>query len=143
MTDSNDSNDGVSLSVAYSEFPSDDRGIAYALRCEVVKAEGIPPEVFVFHRFGRVMSTGFPWDMEIVDEFQNVATPVDVEETVPESLAGDNTRHFRSSSVEIVFRSPGDRERAKAAIDADVRALVRSWRELAGRGSENSETRSY
>ena len=134
----------VTLEVGYDMTTSHDRALAYGFRAYVKKAEGIPPEIFVYHRSSRVIATGFPWDMEIVDEFQNVATPVDIEETLPESLASDATRHFRSSSVELLFRCESDMERAKDAIDADVSALVRSWRIVGDADSyERSETKEY
>ena len=132
------------LSVTYEMTTSHDRALAYGFRATVTKAVGIPAEIFVYHRSSRVIATGFPWDMEIVDEFQNVATPVDIEETVPQSLANDNTRHFRSSSVELLFRCESDMQRAKEAIDADVGALVRSWRIVGDDGSyKDTETKEY
>jgi hypothetical protein len=132
------------VSVRYDMSTSGGHELSYGLRAVVTEAVGIPPEIFVYHRRGRVISTGFPWDMEVVDEFQNVATPVDIEGTVPQSLAVDGTRHFRSSSVELLFRSESDMERAKDAIDADVSALVRSWRTVCDADSyERTETREY
>lgn len=132
------------LEVVYDMTTSHDRALAYGFRAYVAKAEGIPPEIFVYHRSSRVIATGFPWDMEIVDEFQNVATPVDIEETVPQSIANDNTRHFRSSSVELLFRCESDMDRAKDAIDQDISALVRSWNIVGEPDSyDNRETREY
>lgn len=139
-----DSNDGAYLRVSYAMAPSGCGRLAYGLRVRVEEAVGIPPEIFVFHRSSRLVATGFPWDMEIVDEFQNVATPVDIEETLPESLAADSTRHFRSSSVELLFRCEADLERAKEAIDGDVSSLVEAWRDVGEGGSySNVETREY
>ena len=139
-----DSNDRAYLRVSYAMEPSGCSRLAYGLRVRVEEAEGIPPEIFVFHRSSRLIATGFPWDMEIVDEFQNVATPVDIEETVPERIASDATRHFRSSSVELLFRCEADLSRAKDAIDGDVAALVRAWNDVGDGGSySNVETREY
>lgn len=145
MTEGTDSRASIaSISVEYETTTSHDRALAYGFRARVVSAEGIPPEIFVFHRSTRLIATGYPWDMEVVDEFQNVATPVDIEETVSESLAGDNTRYFRSSSVELLFRCEADLERAKAAFDEDVSALVRSWNVVGGSDAyTNVETREY
>jgi hypothetical protein len=134
----------VVLEVEYDMTTSHDRALAFGFRAFVKRAKGIPREIFVYHRSSRVIATGFPWDLEIVDEFQNVATPVDIEETLPEGLANDNTRHFRSESVELLFRCESDMERARDAIDADVAALVRSWRVVGDADSyESSETKEY
>lgn len=133
----------VKLVVEYSMTTASSRALAFGLRAVVTQAEGIPPEVFVMHRIPRLMATGFPWDMEIVDEFQNVAAPVDIEETPTEAEATDDTRHFRSSRVELLFRCEADMERARAGIDEDLSALVRSWRIVGAPDYENKETKEY
>lgn len=127
--------DRISLKVEFRETDDPAERLAYALHGEVTEAEGIPPEIFVFHRSTRVIATGFPWDMEVIDYFQNVATPVDIEDTVDESLAGEGTRHFRSRSFDLLFRNEDDRERAKDGIDKDIAALVSSWRRVYNSGS--------
>lgn len=133
----------ISLSVEYRETdkPGD---LSYALHGEVVEAKGIPECVFVFHRAPKLIATGFPWDMEVVDYFQNVATPVDIEDTVDETLANENTRHFRSRSFDLLFRNEDDRQRAKEAIDKDVSELVSSWRRMYNPESyEKTEVKEY
>ena len=118
--------------------------LAYCLSAKVTRASGIPAEVFVFHRDTRMLATGYPFDYRAGAEFQNVATPVDIEETPPESEAGPNARFFRSDHVELFFRSDIDMDRAKSAIDDDVSALVLSWGSLNdSNGFEDVETRVH
>lgn len=134
----------VAVSVEFRETQEQGAALAYALHGEVTKAEGIPAEIFVMHRAPRLIATGFPWDMEVLDYFQNVATPVDIEDTIDEKLAGKDTRHFRSRSFDLLFRNEEDRERAKKAIDKDVAALVSSWKRVYNPSSyEKVETKEY
>ena len=120
----------VSLSLEFKETEDQGSDLAYGLCGEVISATGIPQEIFVMHRAPKLIATGMPWDMEIIDSFQNVATPVDIEDTVDESLANENTRHYRSKSFELLFRNEDDRDRAKNAIDEDVKRLVESWKRM-------------
>lgn len=134
----------VKLSVEFRETQEVPGDLAYALHGEVVEASGIPAEIFVFHRSTRMIATGFPWDMEVVDYFQNVATPVDIEDTIDEGLSNENTRHFRSREFDLFFRCEKDRERAKNAIDDDIRQLVKSWKRVYNSGKyEKTEKKDY
>lgn len=134
----------IKLAVEYRETEAVPGDLSYALCGEVTEAVGIPSGIFVFHRAPKMIATGFPWDMEVVDYFQNVATPVDIEDTVDESIANENTRHFRSRSFELLFRNEKDRRRAKEAIDKDVSALVSSWRRMYNPGAyEKTESKEY
>ena len=131
------------LKVEFERTATKDGILAYGLKAKVVEAEEIPPEVFVYHRSVRQLATGFPWDMKAYDMFQNVATPVDIEETVTESEADANTKYFRSDSMDLVFRCQHDVDRAKATIEEDLKALVRDWRRLDDGSSYEKETKEY
>ncbi len=132
------------LTVKYKSTPMRRGALAYCLRVEVEEADGIPPEVFVFHRDTRMLATGFPFDYKSGAEFQNVATPVDIEETCTEDGITPRSRFYRARDVELIFRSMSDLETAKTTIDEDLSALVRSWDELGDHNSfESIETRTY
>ena len=104
--------------------------LAYGFTASVKEASGIPSEVFVYHVEEPMLATGFPFDRRAGAVFQNVATPVDIEETPSESEATPGDRYFRSSSVKMVFRNKDDMDRARKLVDEDLTALVESWNEL-------------
>lgn len=137
-------NKPVRLRVDFKETSGGDGVLAYGLRAEVTEAVGIPKEIFVYHRTPRQLATGFPWDMEIVDLFQNVATPVDIEETIPERQADEHTKYYRSSSLNLLFRNQDDVNKAKTTIDEDIADLVENWRSLEDDESfDKKETKEY
>ena len=108
--------------------------LAYGLSVEVESSEGIPPEVFVYHRSAPQLASGLPWDGRVVETFQNVATPVDIAEVPSESEAPAGAPYVRSASMKAVFRNPEDVDRAVDGISGDLASLVKSWENVAGGG---------
>ena len=131
------------LKVDFERTTEGDGILAYGLKARVVEAELIPREIFVYHRTVRQLATGFPWDLEVYDMFQNVATPVDIEETVPEPQATEKTKYFRSDSLNLVFRCPSDVDKAKETIEGDISALVKNWKWLDDESTYEKETKEY
>jgi len=131
------------LKVDFERTTTQDGVLAYGLKVKVVEAEAIPREIFVYHRTVRQLATGFPWDFKVYDVFQNVATPVDIEETVPENEANEKTKYFRSDSLNLVFRCPSDVDKAKETIEGDISALVKNWKWLDDETTYEKETKEY
>ena len=131
------------LKVDFERTTTQDGVLAYGLKAKVVEAETIPREIFVYHRTVRQLATGFPWDLKVYDVFQNVATPVDIEETVPENEANEKTKYFRSDSLNLVFRCPSDVDKAKETIEGDISALVKNWKWLDDETTYEKETKEY
>ncbi len=90
----------------------------YTLSCEVVEYVNIPREIFVYQR-----------DLENVDTFQTMATPVKIEQfptTEPISPGG----FFRKHTLFLEFNLLGDREEARSIIEGKAQQLVDDWQKL-------------
>lgn len=130
-----------SISVEYSQSWHRAGEFAYALRARVVASENLPKEVFVMHRGMRRMGDG-----RVVDHFDHVATPLDVEElpTTPSggvSLDSEVQPYYLVDEIVIWFRCLDDLERARKSIDEDVESLVATYRKLGDfSGFVNTET---
>ena len=130
-----------SISVEYSQSWQKAGAYAYALRARVVDSENIPPSVFVMHRGKRRMGDG-----RLIDNFDHIATPLDVEElpTTPvDAVSLDSTvqPYYLVDEIVIWFRCLDDLERAKKSIDDDIASLVETYRKLGNfSGFVNTET---
>ena len=118
------------LKVEYRVSSENVGALAYGLSVSVKEASGIPSEVFVYHVEEPMLATGFPFDRRAGAVFQNVATPVDIEDTPPESDVTPEDRYFRSSSMKVLFRCKDDLDRALSTIKSDIASLVECWGQL-------------
>lgn len=97
------------------------RGVfSYALKVEVVAAEGISPKIFVFHQS--------PAGIEgnTYAEFDHVASPVDLHE-IPEDAASDIVPWYRTDRCTMWFRAIADMKMAKQLFVDDILGLQRSY----------------
>lgn len=131
------SNDGPSarIDAVFRRTGNRPGRLAYGLSVEVESSEGMPPEVFVYHRSAPQLASGLPWDGKVVETFQNVATPVEMFEVPAESEAPAGAPYVRSRSMKAVFRNVFDMDRAADGISEDLAALVKSWENVAGEES--------
>ena len=129
----------MQISVTYRLSSTKDGLYAYALHVSanfggpLGDSDGVPKpaNVFVFRRSTPTMNPFGHTDMEVNDEFFNVATPVDmydIPEKNPDIERG--MPYFRDSEMDLWFRNLEDVTRAKREIDADVAALARLWDNL-------------
>ena len=104
------------LKVRFSQSP-DARGVfEYALKAEVVLAEGIPSKIFVYHQ----SPSGI--EGNTFAEFSHIATPLDLQE-VPEDAASETVPWYRSDKCTIWVRNVSDLVTAKQLMIDDISAL--------------------
>lgn len=140
------------LKLTYSQSSTKDGLYAYCLH---VKAEPLltesgdgglsNPNIFVFRRSTPTMNPFGNTDMEVDDEFFNIATPVDMYD-VPEKQPDieHNMPYFRDSELDLWFRNMEDMERAKSEINSDVASLVKLWDNISATDKfEYTETIHY
>lgn len=110
------------------------RGVfAYALKVEVVLADGIPPKIFVYHQ----MPAGN--DGNTFAEFDHVATPVDFQE-IPEDAASETVPWFRTDKCVLWVRSADDLKIAKQQFVDDIYALQRTFDMLSSEENFTEQT---
>lgn len=117
------------LKVKRSAMTSFRRGmiIGFTYKVEVIQAEGVPEEIFVFLRIPEPSLPG-----ESDDQFQNIASPTDIQEyPVNEPVPGSNHPFFRLSEATLRFRSESLAEDAWRCMQSDFEALVTAWEESA------------
>lgn len=108
------------LRVRFSQSPDRRDVFEYALRVEVVSAEGIPSKIFVFHQSGAGI------DGNSYAEFDHVATPVDLQE-IPEDASSETVPWYRTDKCTVWFRCASDLSIAKQLFVDDIAALQRSY----------------
>ena len=109
---------------------------AHSLKVEIVDAEGCSDHLFVFQR-SKENEIG-----DCVDEFIQIASPLDIEE-VPEDAPrlDENMPYYRSKSVTLWFRCLEDLELAKSKIKEDLSTLAYTYDVLNGaHGRQEEET---
>lgn len=112
------------------------QGIKYTVTVD--EAQGIPSEIFVFLKLPDPTESG---DMSEGYEFQNIASPDDLEEyPVNTPAPGGNRPFFRMSAVELRFRSVTLAEDTWKAIQQDIRALLQAWEDSEVLGSSETVT---
>lgn len=110
------------------------QGVKYTVTVD--SAEGIPAKIFVFLQMPPPNDTS---DETSGREFQNVASPDDLEDYPEDAPAdGGNRPFFRLSTVELRFRSVSMAEDTWRCIEQDIRALIQAWEDSEILGS--SET---
>lgn len=110
---------------------------AYALKVEVINAIGYPEHLFVFQR-SKANENG-DW----VDEFIQIASPLDIEET-PENAPklDDNMPYYRTKEVVLWFRTMEDLKLAKAKIKDDLKVLTTTY-DILEQGFDAQEEETY
>ena len=108
------------LRVRFSQSPDRRDVFEYALRVEVVSAEGIPSKIFVFHQSGAGI------DGNSYAEFDHVATPLDLQE-IPEDASSETVPWYRTDKCTVWFRCAADLAMAKQLFVDDIAALQRSF----------------
>lgn len=125
----------MKLKVTYKTTTTSDEYFGYGLHAEVVEAEGIDPNIFVFHAGMPEMPT-----KKVVDTFSHVASPVDMEEYPPEEPDLKNHKPFyRRSELNLWVRSSEWLGELKQRIDADVGLLVKGYSLLNDENQYNTE----
>lgn len=124
------------IRVRYSEtVPEQHPAIyAYALKVEVLSAEGYDDHVFLFQR----SKTNLEDDW--VDEFIQIASPLDIEE-VPEDAPDlkHNMPYFRTKEVTLWFRCLEDLRLAKGKIRDDLQTLALTYDTIGDRYDKDEE----
>lgn len=130
----------MKLKVKFSTMTTHDQYFGYALKAEVVEAEGIPAGIFVYH-------AGVPSlpAKDVTDTFSHVASPVDMEELPEEHPDMHNkTPFYRRSNAVLWVRSSEWLEQLKNHLDQDIALLARDYGYL---NDENNytveETKTY
>ena len=122
-----------SLRVRFSQS-SEKRGVFnFSLVVEVLKAEGIPSKIFVYHQ----MPAGI--DGNTYAEFDHVATPVDFHE-IPDDAATETVPWYRTDKCTVWTRSISDIEIAKQLFIDDITALKRTFNTLTSVNSFRNQT---
>lgn len=116
----------MKIKVKFSTTTTGDQYLGYAIKAEVVEADGITPDIFVFQAGVPELHT-----KRINDVFTNVASPVDIEETPSgEPDLSKKNPFYRRSSVTLWCRSAAWLEEIKNNLDRDIRSLVDTYRVL-------------
>ena len=118
------------LKVRFTQSPERRDVFEYALRAEVVSAEGISPKIFVYHQMPKGL------DGNTFAEFDHVATPVDMQE-IPEDAATDIVPWYRTNKVTVWLRNASDLDTAKQLLVNDISWLQKAYNHLS---SENDFT---
>ena len=113
----------ISLEVRYSKQEEEHQRQSYDLKVEVLNAVDVSSKIFVFQR--SVLSVMDADANREMDQFVNIASPVDLEETPEDSpdLSNDMP-YFRKASVTLRFRSMIELEETMEAIAEDIQELV-------------------
>lgn len=122
-----------SLKVRFSQSPEKRGVFQYALRVEVVSANGIPAKIFVFHQ----MPAGS--EGNTFAEFCHIATPVDFQE-IPEDAASETVPWFRTDKCTVWLRSVDDLNTAKQLFVDDIAELQRTFDILASEDNFTDQT---
>lgn len=109
-----------SLKVRFTQSPERRGVFEYALRVEVISAEGIPSKIFVYHQ----MPKGI--EGNTFAEFDHVATPVDFQE-IPEDSASDTVPWYRTDKVTVWMRNAHDLKTAKQLFKDDIACLQNAY----------------
>ena len=109
---------------------------AHSLKVEIVDAEGCSNHLFVFQR-SKENEVG-----DCVDEFIQIASPLDVEEIPEDAPQPDrNMPYYRAKEVTLWFRCLEDLELAKRKIREDLATLAYTYDVLNGdHGKREEET---
>ena len=92
----------------------------FAMTIEVVSANLMETAIFRFLEY----TDG---NGELAGDFDGICSPADLEEYPVDAAAADQIpAYFRSTEVELVFRSRTEADEAWTAIQAEVEALVNS-----------------
>lgn len=109
-----------SLKVKFTQSPDRRNVFEYALKAEVVSAEGIPSKIFVYHQSPRGI------EGNTFAEFDHVATPVDFQE-IPEDAASETVPWYRTDNVTVWLRNANDLETAKNLLVNDIDLLQKAY----------------
>lgn len=118
------------IKVRFEQSPESCNVFEYALKAEVVSAEGITPKIFVYHQSPKGL------DGNSFAEFDHVATPVDLQE-IPADAASDTVPWYRTNRVTVWLRNASDLETAKKLLVNDISWLQKAYNHLS---SENDFT---
>lgn len=118
------------LEVRFTQSPDRRNVFEYALKAEVVSADGIPPKIFVFHQSPKGL------EGNTFAEFDHVATPVDFQE-IPEDAATETVPWYRTDKVTVWLRNAQDLKTAKHLLVKDIERLKDAYDVLT---SENDFT---
>ena len=119
-----------SITVRYASTAKREGIYGYRLSVEAVGSIGMPYKIFVYRRGQPRLNGG-----EFTDEFVNVASPSDIEETPEDApVMESGMQYFRMPSVSLMLRNHDDLELAKSEIMADVDALVLSYKIIGSSG---------
>lgn len=121
------------LRVRFRQSPASRGVFGYALRVEVVRAQNMPPKIFVFHQSPAGL------DGNTFAEFSHVATPVDFHE-IPEDAACETVPWFRTDKCTVWLRSLADAKTIKQIFVDDINGLVRTYNVLSGINNFISQT---
>ena len=117
----------ASITVVYSQSPSQREFYAFALKAEVTAAVGMPTEIFMFQRGVKAADGHIPEK----DNYTCVCDPQDLYE-IP-AFCPDLTEeipYYRTASVELWFRNTEDRDECQAWLIEDIQQLVTSLNAL-------------
>lgn len=122
----------ISLTVDYSTNAIQENLFSYDLVVEVKSAINMPTEIFIFQR--QVPPSDTP--TVIIDVFQCIADPVDLEEVPVNSpdLANEMP-YYRKNKVTLRFRSMSELADALLLIKQDIAKLVQSLIEAENLGT--------
>lgn len=130
----------MNLKVKFSTTTTGDQYLGYAVKAEVIEAEGITPYIFMFQAGVPELPT-----REIVDVFTNVASPVDIEET-PENEPDMSKKNpfYRRKSVTLWCRSADWLDKVKQRLNEDIAQLMQTYAVLNDENHyDNEEVKSY
>lgn len=108
------------IKVRFLQSPDRHSVFDYALKVEVISANGIPAKIFVYHQ----SPSGI--EGNTFAEFDHVATPVDLQE-IPEDAASDTVPWFRTDKCTVWLRNASDLKIAKQLFVDDIAKLQRSY----------------
>lgn len=113
----------ASIQMRYSVSRLSEPRTAYKLRAEVLAADGLDPEIFVFRRRPPALD---PQINASGDEFQHVADPVDFERypaDAPDLL--NHMPYYRLRTVELVFKCVSDLDETRNMLKSDIALLAK------------------
>ena len=108
------------LKVRFTQSPERRGVFEYALKVEVVEANGISPKIFVYHQ----SPTGL--DGNSFATFDHVAMPVDMQE-IPEDAATSTVPWYRTNKCTVWLRAATDLSQAKQLFVDDILGLQKSY----------------
>lgn len=105
----------------------------WRLKVEVTEADGVDKAIFLYHRQPFVVAV----DDSEGDFFRKVCSPSDIEEfPLDEPDPQADLPFYRLASIDVIFRSPLDREETWEAILEDIRELGRTLTAMADLDAE-------